>query len=134
MYNEEGGSTFYIPRHTSLVRLSYYNKQEGQIEEEEEEEGEKQKEGGVRKTKRWWMMNMYMLEAKDQNRKKIWGYQLRETVPPKKNDHIPPHTTTICNKIIKIVCSRSIQTFHQLFKLDTIRPERSLVRMVLVTS
>ena len=37
MYNEEGESTFYIPRHTSLVRLSYYNKQEGQIEEEEEE-------------------------------------------------------------------------------------------------
>ena len=33
MYNEEGGSTFYIPRHTSLVRLSYYNKQEGQIGE-----------------------------------------------------------------------------------------------------
>ena len=44
MYNEEGGSTFYIPRHTSLVRLSYYNKQEGQIEEEEE--GKKQKEKG----------------------------------------------------------------------------------------
>ena len=36
MYNEEGESTFYIPRHTSLVRLSYYNRQEGQIEEEEE--------------------------------------------------------------------------------------------------
>ena len=70
MYNEEGESTFYIPRHTSLVRLSYYNKQEGQIEEEEEK---KQKEGCVRKSKRWWMMNMYMLEAKDQNRKKIWG-------------------------------------------------------------
>ena len=46
MYNEEGGSTFYIPRHTSLVRLSYYNKQEGQIEEEEEGKNRKKDVSG----------------------------------------------------------------------------------------